>query len=250
MEKKLQSIRWSVTSQINHTPLFTSIRTTTFDLWLSRTVSAPGHTNTHLSTRTIPVPWSPLEPRILKHSSIWFIIKEYEVYDELSLFYILQLDEEKRFKPTYRKVETNKKRFFKKREKTGKETKWEVRGQFTAGIPKITLFSLASSFPLYHVKNFSLCPIWSSSFVFFGCVAVKLSVCSPCGDNIKKRSSTVSQRTPQAVTQAVFPHTNHIYAFNKIPTFLFCLIIRRHKGMCLSRESKPNYIFFFYWKLL
>ena len=35
-------------------------------------------------------PLSPLEPRILKHSSIWFIIKEYEVYDELSLFYILQ----------------------------------------------------------------------------------------------------------------------------------------------------------------
>lgn len=28
-------------------------------------------------------------PAFLKHSSIWFIIKEYEVYDELSLFYIL-----------------------------------------------------------------------------------------------------------------------------------------------------------------
>lgn len=38
----------------------------------------------------IPGPWSAPEPRFLKHSSIWFIIKEYEVYDELSLFYIRQ----------------------------------------------------------------------------------------------------------------------------------------------------------------
>lgn len=31
------------------------------------------------------------DPRFfLKHSSIWFIIKEYEVYDELSLFYFQQ----------------------------------------------------------------------------------------------------------------------------------------------------------------
>lgn len=59
------------------------------DLWPGLTVSAPA-TQTHCPHVPISVPWSPLEPRILKHSSIWFIIKEYEVYDELSLFYILQ----------------------------------------------------------------------------------------------------------------------------------------------------------------
>lgn len=80
----------------SHTSMFTSIRATTFDQALLCLL--PGHTNT-LSTRTILVPWSPLEPRILKHSSIWFIIKEYEVYDELSLFYILQWMK--------KKVETN-----------------------------------------------------------------------------------------------------------------------------------------------
>lgn len=94
--EKLQSIQWSVTSQIN--PNLAVYLHQDNDLWPCLTASAPGHTNT-LSTRTIPVPWSPLEPRILKHSSIWFIIKEYEVYDELSLFYILQWMK--------KKVETN-----------------------------------------------------------------------------------------------------------------------------------------------
>lgn len=62
--------------------VFTSIWTATPDL----TASAPGHTNTP-STRPTP---AHLNPALLKHSSIWFIIKEHEVYDELSLFYVGQ----------------------------------------------------------------------------------------------------------------------------------------------------------------
>lgn len=112
----------------------------------------------------------------------------------------------------------------------------------------ITLFSLASFFPLRHVKT-SL-PWLIFFFYLFGCIAVKLSACSPVGENI--RSSTVAQRTPH-VAQALFPLINYIHAFpiETISACPFCLIIlRRNKGMCLSRDSSTRSFFFYLEKVL
>lgn len=164
---------------------------------------APCHTSTS-STHTSLVPWSPLEPRVLKHSSIWFIIKEYEVYDELSLFYILQWMK-KTVTSTHRKVE---------QKETQSAEKWEVRGQLTIQNPK------PPSFPclllsLYYIKNFNLCPSWS----FFGCVAVKLSVCSPCGESRVQKQHCASKN--------ISPGVNTIYA-SPVETELRFLSILSH----------------------
>ena len=65
------------------------------------TGSASSHTIAHYP-HVLYHAWYPgphFEPRVLKHSFIWFIIKEYEVYDELSLFYILQWMRKSKSKP-------------------------------------------------------------------------------------------------------------------------------------------------------
>lgn len=81
--------------------------------------------------------------------------------------------------------------------------------------------------------------------VFWLCSCKAFSVFSLWRKYKEKKQHCVSENTSGCNFGSFSTHTNHIYAFNKILTCLFCFIIRRHKDMCLSREHKPNYIFFY-----
>ena len=116
--RKITAIYWMVFTDQTHTCVFPSTRTTTFDL-LCPLPSSPTH-----RPRVNPDPHLTPPPRILKHSSIWFIIKEYEVYDELSLFYILQWMKNTSWKPKL--TEKWKQKEFLEKKKKRQSEKLEV----------------------------------------------------------------------------------------------------------------------------
>lgn len=124
-----------------------------------------------LHTCLPPTPRSPHHTHILKHSSIWFIIKEYEVYDELSLFYILQWMK-KSFKTN---VQRNKRRQKRKNKKTEQfSIPWLVLAPSSVSVVK-TLWPLPqSTFFFCSFWVFGLCShIWDYKRAL--CLAVMLS---------------------------------------------------------------------------
>lgn len=130
--------------------------------------------------------------------------------------------------PTYRKVET--KRVLRKKRKKRQSEKLEVN--LRLGIRNHPLLSCLL-FSLYHVKNFS--PSWSSSFVFFGCVAVKLSVCSPCGEKYREQKQHCASKNTPRCNSGTFSHTNRL---------------RKHKGMSVQKAyTKFTFFFLFFFFL-
>lgn len=147
--------------------------------WLYRVCSRPQQHNVHMYR---PGTLTPLEPRVFKafiylvyHQRIWGI------WWTISLLHPT-VDEEKR-------IQTNP-----TEERQRNKQRDIVRSLRASSV----LFSLASSLSsLSRRKRYPLPQLIFSCVLLFGCVAVKLSVSSPCGDGVENRSSTVPPRTPQ-----------------------------------------------------
>lgn len=121
----------------------------------------------------------------------------------------------KKFKPTDRKPETKK---WKKRQKQ------DVGGQFTTENPKITLFSLAFFFPLYHIKktqafasvDLLLLCFWLCSFKAF-------SEFSLWRKHRERKQHRVSKNTSCCNCGSFSIHKSHLcfLQWNRISTCLF-----------------------------
>lgn len=197
-------------------------------------MSAPSHTNT-LPTRTIPgtlIPtWTPHFKAfiyLVYHQRIWGI------WWTISLLHP-SVDEEKSLN---RLIENWKQKKWKKRQKQ------DVGGQFTTENPKITLFSLAFFFPLYHIKktqafasvDLLLLCFWLCSFKAF----IEFSLWRK---HRERKQHRVSKNTSCCNCGSFSIHKSHLcfLHWNRISTCLFfCLTIWRYKHMCLSRTPIPN----------
>lgn len=121
----------------------------------------------------------------------------------------------KKLKPTWQRSRNDQKKRYTNIKQT-KETQRQserLEGNLRLGIQnRLFLFCLLlSSLSCKKLQSLPQLIFFFCVFFFFGCVAVKLSVCSPCGENIENRGSTVPPRAPHAVTQAVFLPTHKSY---------------------------------------
>lgn len=158
---KLRSIPWSVMSRINAT------LTLTFEL-----VSAPGHMNTrylgpHLNPAFQSIHLFGLSSKNMRYMMNYLSFTSYSGWKKIQL------------------IE-------KWKEKEKLKHKKETIEKFDGNHPPSHLP------PLHSIVYKAEAPV--DLFCVFGCVAVKLLLCSPCGENTENRGSTAPQRTAHALT--------------------------------------------------
>lgn len=194
-------------------------------------MSAPSHTNT-LPTRTIPgtlIPtWTPHFKAfiyLVYHQRIWGI------WWTISLLHP-SVDEEKSLN---RLIENWKQKKWKKRQKQ------DVGGQFTTENPKITLFSLAFFFPLYHIKktqafasvDLLLLCFWLCSFKAF-------SEFSLWRKHRERKQHRVSKNTSCCNCGSFSIHKSHLcfLHWNRISTCLFFVLLSGDTNTCACLEHR------------